>query len=171
MVLLLYSFLSSRVMIGETCHLNTNGKQILCTVLILNLTVESIEPTCLTIFDKERKRIQMTCQWVQVIEGEQAHFVDAGNQVLYAHETLNVRFDGRLNLTNKCSVYIDPRDIFDERTLPVKCVTSHPKRNKEKNLQVSACRTIHDSRCQNRECHISMLHSKQNPFLYMVVQS
>ena len=53
-----------------------DGALQICTVFILNLTVESKEPTCLTIFDKERKKIQMTCQWVQVIKGEQAHIVD-----------------------------------------------------------------------------------------------
>ena len=128
-----------------------NGAQFICSVLILNLTVESLEPTCLTVFDEERKKIQMTCQWVQVIEGEQAHLISAGNRVIYAHETLNINVDGRFNLTNKFSVDVETRDIFDERTLPDKCVILNQKQNEEKQCKFPPVEryTIQDAKTEN----------------------
>ena len=131
---LIISFVESNDM-GEHVISVYNGSQILCNVLLLNLTVGSIEPTCLTIFDKDTNKLQMTCQWVQVIEGEQAHLVNmvnADNQKLYSHETINMNIDGRLNLTNNFSVYVDPRDMFDGRTLPDRCVISNPEQSEQK---------------------------------------
>ena len=70
---------------------------------------------------------------------------------MYAHDTLNINVDGRFNLTNKFSVYIDPRDIFDGRALPEKCVILNHKRNEEKTCKFSPLvqYTIQDAETKN----------------------
>lgn len=147
---LIISFVESNDMGKHVISIHI-GAQNLCTVFVLNLTVESSEPSCLTIFDKKKNKLQMTCQWVQVIEGEQAHLVDNGNHVIYESSIKHMNFDRRFNLTNKFSVYVDSGQIYDGRTLPDKCIISHPNRERVKTCKFSPVKryTIQNDKTKN----------------------
>ena len=46
------------------------GTQSLCAIAIFNLTIEGTAPICSTLFDREIRRVQMSCEWVQVNLGD-----------------------------------------------------------------------------------------------------
>ena len=74
----------------HTVSLYERGRQ-LCFIFQLNLIIKEIKPICETFFDKKRWKLQMSCQWLQVNDGDRARLV-AGDQVLYEHETSEDEF-------------------------------------------------------------------------------
>lgn len=109
----------------------TEGARFICTVLILNLTIEVIPPTCSTILERGRGKLQMSCQWLQVNVGDQAQLM-VGNQVLYEYSAPEMNIASYFTLTNKFSVYVDPEFIFDERIMPAKCLVTHTRQRRNK---------------------------------------
>ena len=74
------------MILGRTlCLCMSCGRQ-LCFIFQLNLIIKEIKPICETFFDKRHWKLQMSCQWLQVNDGDRARLV-AGDQVLYEHET------------------------------------------------------------------------------------
>ena len=102
------------------------GGQPLCLALVLNLTVETPEPICSTQFNIESRKLQMSCEWLQMNEGDRAHF-EVDNEILYEHEIPELNFNGSFNMTHQFSVYVGLDKILDEITVPKKCIVSHRK--------------------------------------------
>ena len=100
--------------------------QSLCTIVILNLTIEGTAPICSTLFNRHSGKLQMSCQWLQVNKGDRAQLV-AGNQVLYEYETTRINYKGDYNLSNKCIAYVALENIFNEEIMPSRCAISNDK--------------------------------------------
>ena len=86
----------------------------------MNLTIEGTAPICSTLFNRHSGKLQMSCQWLQVNEGDRAQLV-AGNQVLYEYETLRINYNGDLHLSNKLIAYVALEKIFNEEIMPSRC--------------------------------------------------
>ena len=106
------------------------GSQPLCTIAIFNLTIEGTAPICSTLFDQEIRKVQMSCEWVQVNLGDQVQLL-AGNQVVYAYdsETTEMNIDGDFNSTKTFSVYLPLEKVHDKRVVPSMCLISNSKRS------------------------------------------
>ena len=101
------------------------GSQPLCLALLLNLTVETPEPICSTKLNNRSRKLKMYCEWLQMNEGDQAHF-EVDNEILY-HQIPELNFNGSLNMTHQFSVYVGLDKILDEITVPKKCIVTHRK--------------------------------------------
>ena len=67
------------------------GSQPLCLALLLNLTVATPEPICSTQLNNESRKLQMSCEWLQMNEGDRAHF-EVDNEILYEHQIPELNF-------------------------------------------------------------------------------
>ena len=76
-----------------------NGTTVICTALILELTVVSGSPNCTTHFRRENQALQMTCEWLQGVNGDQAQLL-AENRVLYEHEVTTVNLRNQLYIAS-----------------------------------------------------------------------
>ena len=118
-----------------------HGTQSLCAIAVFNLTIEETAPICSTLFDQEIRRVQMSCEWVQVNLGDQVQLL-AGNQVVYAYETTEMNIDGDFNSTNTFSVYLPLENVYDERVVPSMCLISNRKRSVNKSCTFLPIRNL-----------------------------
>ena len=109
------------------------GSQPLCLALLLNLTVVTPEPICSTQFNNESRKLQMSCEWLQMNEGDRAHF-EVDNEILYEHEIPELYFNGSFIMTHQFSVYVGLDKILGEITVPKKCIVTHRERKSERRV-------------------------------------
>ncbi|XP_063955053.1 uncharacterized protein LOC135153983 [Lytechinus pictus] len=98
--------------------------QKLCTIASFNITIESTEPVCSTLYDQETRRLQMSCEWMQVNVGDQVQLL-VGDQVLYEYGTSDMNIDGDFNSTNIFSVYSSIEDVHNGRVMPSVCLINN----------------------------------------------
>ena len=114
-------------------HLITlfNGATVICTAVILELTVVIGSPNCKTYLRRENQTLQMTCEWLQGTNGDLEQLL-AENRVLYEHEVTMLNFPNRHTLPNKFSVFPDIQDVIHNDGVPSKCVISNERMNVRK---------------------------------------